>query len=478
MFDFSGKPPANPDWVAMTQQYLDALRQFAPNAAAPPNPFAQGFPGMGSAANPFAAFAQPTTGSNPFAGMNPFAAASNPFETMARQAAEAGKTEAGKHADVAERAMESMKNYFSMIQMLASGGAPGVPGMSGVDSSAANPWSSATSNWADAMQKGPFGSAGAMDNPLLRSFREFGGGGAQGFEQMMAQFMAAPGMADARTLLNLPTFGMSREHQESNQQGMVALLDYQEKSQRYQGLIGKAWQRGIQLFQTKLATRGEADKPIETPRALYDLWVDAAEEGYAEIALSVEFSQAYGDYVNAQMALRSHVQKQTERQAEQLGMPTRSEVNSIGQRLQELRREVRAARENDATERLTAELAELREELAALRAENTALRSKPRAAVPATTESVGAASLREEVRTLKSPATQRPNKRAPKAAHRQTTAAKAGARAKPKSGSVDTKSFAASIARFAEAAKTATQADAKPSAKSAAKPASKRAAKS
>lgn len=473
MFDFSGKPAATPDWAAMTQQYLEALRQFAPAAAAP-NPFAQAWPGMAAPAHPFAG----TPAGNPFAGMNPFAAAGNPFEAMARQAAEFAKPDAGKHADVAERAMDSLKNYFSMIQALASAG---MPASGGGDAASSHPWSAAAANWNEAMQAGYAGAANPLDNPLMRSFREFGGSGAQGFEQMMGQFMAAPGMADARAMLQLPTFGMSREHQEKAQQGVMALLDYQEKSQRYQALIAKAWQRGNQLFQTKLAARGESDKPIETPRALYDLWVDAAEEGYAEIALSAEFSQAYGDYVNAQMALRSHVQKEAERTASQLGMPTRSEVNSIGQRLQELRREVRAAREAGTVEALAAEVARLGDEVAALRAENAALRATTRKSAldaPAPRVDRGG-SLREEVRTLKQPATKRASKRAPKATHRQPDAGTVvRGKAKAKAGSIDSRSFAASIARFAEAAKSATRVDKKAAEKPSDKSSTKRAGKS
>lgn len=463
MFDFTGKPQGVPDWSALSQQYLEALRQFAPAPVAPP--FAQAWPGMAAGgSNPFAAgkpFAtgNPFSAGNPFAGSNPFAmGAANPFEAMARQAAEFSRPDAGKHNDVAERAMNSVKNYFAMIQAMASAAQPSV---AGADAASANPWQAAANAWTEANQ-GASTPAG-FDNPLLRAFREFGGNGAQGFEQMMGQFMATPGMADARAMLQLPTFGMSREHQESAQQGIVALLDYQEKSQRYQTQISKAWQRGNQLFQTKLAARGEADKPVETPRALYDLWVDAAEEGYAEIALSAEFSQAYGDYVNAQMALRSHAQKETERSTAQLGMPTRSEVNSIGQRLQELRREFRAASESDVVSNLSAEVAQLRVEVEALRAENSQLRQPPRSAPtpvnanPSEKGSTAATgtSLREEVRSLSPAAAKRASKRAPKTAHRQPDAAKPKP-AKRSVASVDSKSFAASIARFAEAAKTAT----------------------
>ena len=429
MFDFNAKPPGMSDWTAMAQQYMDAMRQASA--------------GQATIANPFAASA------NPFAGMaNPFAAAPvNPFEAMTRAFAETGKSGDSSNNDVAERMAASMKNYFALLQTLATAGTPAQAFGSSGDS---NPW-------LDAMKNATTAQAG--ENPLLAAFRDFSSHGAKGFEQMANQFMATPAMADARALLQLPTFGMSRERQEQVQQGMLALLDFQEKSKAYQMQMAKAAQRGNQVFQTRLANRSESDKPIETPRALYDFWVDAAEEGYAQVALSPEFSQVYGDYANAQMALRSHAQQETERNARELGMPTRSEVNSIGKRLQELRREFRAASEAGSVADLNVEIASLRAEIKALRnGKDVAATSAQSAAKP---EGKLGSSLREEPSRPRKPVAKRASKRTPKAAHRSKTAKKSTpAKAVPlrEPGDAKPASFAASIARFAEAAKTATKA--------------------
>ncbi len=449
MFDFNARNPGMPDWTAMAQQYMDALKQASTGPAAAANPFGNVWPGA-AAANPFMPVG------NPFAGMaNPFAAAPvNPFEAMTRAFAATDKSDGSSNSDVAERMAASMKNYFAMLQTMATAGmseqASGAMGDKNMGDS--NPWLDAMKNVA-AAQGG--------ENPLLSAFRDFGGNGAKGFEQMANQFMSSPAMADARAMLQLPTFGMSRERQEQVQQGFLALLDFQEKSKAYQTQMARAAQRGNQIFQTRLSTRSESDKPIDTPRAFYDFWVDAAEEGYAEVALSPEFSQAYGDYANAQMALRSHVQQETERTTGELGMPTRSEVNSIGKRLQELRREFRAANEAGT-------VAELHDEIASLRAEVKALRDgKAAANAPAQTASKAelGRSLRKETPRARKPVAKRASKRTPKAAHRSKSASKkvASAKAAASRESKDAKpaSFAASIARFAEAAKTATKAESK-----------------
>jgi polyhydroxyalkanoate synthesis regulator phasin len=97
-------------------------------------------------------------------------------------------------------------------------------------------------------------------------------------------------------------------------------------------------------------------------RSVYDRWVNLAEESYAEAALSAEFREVYASLVNAQMHLKMLQRRQVERAATQAGMPTRTEVDSLGERLQAVRRELRHM------QGLTAEVAALRAEVAALRA--------------------------------------------------------------------------------------------------------------
>ena len=78
---------------------------------------------------------------------------------------------------------------------------------------------------------------------------------------------------------------------------------------------------------------------------MFDLWIDAAEEAYAEIALSPEFRKVYGGLVDAQMRVRSGMQKEVEQMSEKLGMPTRSEVDSAHRKIAELERQLRRMRD-------------------------------------------------------------------------------------------------------------------------------------
>lgn len=125
------------------------------------------------------------------------------------------------------------------------------------------------------------------------------------------------------------------------QQAMAAaLMESLQASARYQALIQRANSDGMERLQNKLAEHSEPGRQIDSLKGLYDLWVDAAEEAYAEIALSDEFRDAYAKMINTQMRVRHMQQQQTEQFCQQLGMPTRSDVEALGKRLQAMRREL------------------------------------------------------------------------------------------------------------------------------------------
>lgn len=184
---------------------------------------------------------------------------------------------------------------------------------------------------------------------LLRGMQ---GPGQHGFDAWYAQvqpfLQGLPLEAwqrEARAWLGMPTFGFAREHQERWQKLAQANLDYLEQSRAYQALLAEATQDAFARFERKLAERGESGPPLTSARALFDLWIDAAEEAWAEIALSPRFRDAYGRFVNAQMRLRAGVQREVEQMCTQFGMPTRTEVDAAHRKIAQLERELRRLRE-------------------------------------------------------------------------------------------------------------------------------------
>jgi hypothetical protein len=265
---------------------------------------------------------------------------------------DAGKAQ-GAQNEVVERLLAGARSYFSLLQTLAEKGADG----------SADPQA-----WSDKVRESfnfPGADAALFDNPLARALRELAGQGAKGFEQMMEAVQ--PAMREMHALLDLPAFGYAREHQEHYQRMGKAWLDYQHETNRYNALIARASRRAFEVFEDKLAERGEPGRQIDSARGLYDLWVDAAEDAYAEIALSDEFREVYGALVNAQMRVRQNAQKEVERVATDLGMPTRTEIDSMGKRLHALHRD--AKNHAEVLPELVAEVAALRAEVERLKAD-------------------------------------------------------------------------------------------------------------
>jgi polyhydroxyalkanoate synthase subunit PhaE len=178
--------------------------------------------------------------------------------------------------------------------------------------------------------------------------------GGEGFDAWARQ---------AREALSMPGLGLTREQQEEQQALLRAWIDYAEHYQRYHALLQGVHERA----NARMREQQPASEGVDSLRATYDRWVNLVEEAYAEAALSSEFRDVYGALVNAQMRLKVLQQHQVERMAGQAGMPTRKEVDTLGERLQAARRELRALRG-------------LADEVAALRAEVAALRSGQAAA--------------------------------------------------------------------------------------------------
>lgn len=160
----------------------------------------------------------------------------------------------------------------------------------------------------------------------------------------------------ARETLSMPALGLTREQQEEQQALLRAWIDYAQQFARYQALLQRVQDRAGDALRSQ-GMPADAD----SLRAVYDRWVNLSEESYADAAMSEEFREVYAALVNAQMHLKVLQQRQVERFAVQAGLPTRREVDSLGERLQAVRRELRQMHG------LAAEVEALRAEVALLR---------------------------------------------------------------------------------------------------------------
>jgi len=166
-------------------------------------------------------------------------------------------------------------------------------------------------------------------------------------------------------VLEAPGVGYFREPQEKQQKGVQLALEYQEANFKFNQAFLRVAMESIQGFQRRLLGLNGDSMP-KSLRELYDLWVEVSEEHYAEFAMGEEYQELYGDMVNRLMILRKHYGEITDDNLRSLNLPNTREIDTMQERLQQLRRD---------NFTLKKELKEIRETLAQLTA-----KTKPAAA--------------------------------------------------------------------------------------------------
>jgi class III poly(R)-hydroxyalkanoic acid synthase PhaE subunit len=370
------------EWTATQRKYWETWSDFAKNAGAGAFP---GGNGQGFSGNPFAAlnpfanagispgafaanpFAQNPFAANPFAkaqfGVNPFAQlnGANPFDGLVEKWWSTMKPEAqGEIGTVAQRFFDMGKSFMSMaegmfstsgqenpdaaMQMWMSGmqaalqqwitqvqnnmdiATPDLPGISGTTLSTWASFADSVAPWLN------------MSQSYLKDVAEGhlpGGIEMPGVGAAQEQFCRA---------LSMPGLGYNREQQESIQELARDLLTYHDALRAYKIAFGKTALSSLDAVQKRLQELHEKGEAIESLRALYDMWVDASEDVYGEFAMSDEYQVVYGDLVNALMRVRKDMNELAEQQYRLLNIPTRSEIDTMQKRQQQLRRENRQLR--------------------------------------------------------------------------------------------------------------------------------------
>ncbi len=142
-------------------------------------------------------------------------------------------------------------------------------------------------------------------------------------------------------VLSVPGIGFFRESQEKHQQGINLARHYFQSNHKFNLALLQVSIESLQAFQKKLNNLYEANK-TQSPaslRALYDLWVDTSEAHYADFAMSTEYQSLYGDMVNKLMALKKHYSDIVDDFLQSLNLPSRHELDTLEQRVQQLRRD-------------------------------------------------------------------------------------------------------------------------------------------
>ena len=106
-----------------------------------------------------------------------------------------------------------------------------------------------------------------------------------------------------------------------------------------------------QRFLERLRAAGRTDLTPDNALALYETWVECAEEAYAASVRTAEFSRLQAELTNTAMALLLVQRRQAEALARAWGLPTREEADALQRQIRELRQQLneRAAPPNAAS---------------------------------------------------------------------------------------------------------------------------------
>jgi len=158
-------------------------------------------------------------------------------------------------------------------------------------------------------------------------------------------------------ILSAPGLGYTREEQDRSQELVRRSLGYQSALQEYSAFFTQLGVKSVERMRAQLQRLAEQDKAIDSARDLYDSWVSCCEEVYAEEVSSAEYARIHGQLVNAQMALKQQMSIVVDQALGTLNMPTRSELRTVQDRLQETRRQNQQQREElEALKRQVASL--------------------------------------------------------------------------------------------------------------------------
>jgi hypothetical protein len=171
--------------------------------------------------------------------------------------------------------------------------------------------------------------AGGIPLPFLESWKDFaeklgmksdwGGAGHFKLEDMFQNL--------------LPALGHTREYQEIARRMLDLSVRFQQRYADFMQQSNDIGQSALSAMQKHGAADGTAPR---SPAALYDAWIDCAEQAYAQAAHGEAFSRSLADLCNILSAFKIERGKMLEALARQLDLPSRAEVDSLHRQVRDL----------------------------------------------------------------------------------------------------------------------------------------------
>lgn len=138
---------------------------------------------------------------------------------------------------------------------------------------------------------------------------------------------------------SIPGLGYNRETQEKHNKLYNLYVAYEAKMRAYNDEMSKVGLLALQRFGDYVQNPPSDAAPLGSLKQVYVKWVDICEDIYAKFAYSEQYATVYGEVVNALMAFKKQLHIITDDAAGQMNMPTRAEVDSLHERVHNLRRD-------------------------------------------------------------------------------------------------------------------------------------------
>lgn len=201
-----------------------------------------------------------------------------------------------------------------------------------------NAWASAFtgSGFNPAAGFGGFGGFGGF-NPAQAGFNPAGWTSPQWNPQ--AGFQSFQNFDPFGFYASLPGIGYTREKQESWNLLYKLWTEFEGEVKKYNAAMAQVGIEAVHKFQEYLAAPPADAPPLQSLKEIYGKWVDVCEDVYAKYATSEEYTRLYGEVVNALMAVKGQANELIDDVAVQFNLPTRKEVDSLHQRMHDLRRD-------------------------------------------------------------------------------------------------------------------------------------------
>jgi class III poly(R)-hydroxyalkanoic acid synthase PhaE subunit len=149
-------------------------------------------------------------------------------------------------------------------------------------------------------------------------------------------FQSSVAQQTSDMLGRLPPIGLAREQTEAWRELAAAHAQCRQIENELRAVLLQVQFDALDLLSERVRQRAAAD-PIDSFRALYDLWVECGEQVYSKLAHSEAYAKLQAELGNATMRLRARMQTVIEHGLKQFDLPTRSELNSLHRQMRELR---------------------------------------------------------------------------------------------------------------------------------------------